>query len=355
MSRKPPSAERNPSVDSPDEENEINDDREEQTQGGSRVKKHQLDNTSSEDIDSDSDADSEDTHASPMASAFTIKMRDDVTTSNKVSAGSKRPIGAISADGIESSRKKAKASASSAREGKSQRVWSVDDEIALLKQMIEYRRVHNSEPIGTHFFEYIKNSLPLNFELNRTQLVDKIYRLRKKYEANLNNAGGEDPEFAKPHDREGFELSKKMWGSTKAKTKKSKNSKQEKTSNVPVVKPCSKSKKNASSVVQANVVDAKVDASISNDHGGKGKARAEFWSKFSPLSTSLGMEKALALPDIGKKFIIECIAKRGSMAEGVEAKWKVLQERELELNLKRIDVVKEQQKLALDLIRASEP
>ncbi|XP_023912590.1 probable transcription factor At4g00390 isoform X2 [Quercus suber] len=94
-----------------------------------------------------------------------------------------------------------------------QRLWSDDNEIELLKGMLDYRAIHDSDPAanGAAFYEFVKKSL--HVEVTKAQLVDKMKRLRKKYS---NNAGrgkkGKDPTFSKPHERKTYELSKKIWG-----------------------------------------------------------------------------------------------------------------------------------------------
>ncbi|XP_050254540.1 probable transcription factor At1g11510 [Quercus robur] len=67
------------------------------------------------------------------------------------------------------------------------------------------------------FFKFVKKSL--HVEVTKAQLVDKMKRLRKKYN---NNAGrgkkGKDLTFSKPHEQKTYELSKKIWGSVEATT-----------------------------------------------------------------------------------------------------------------------------------------
>ncbi|XP_050241345.1 probable transcription factor At1g11510 [Quercus robur] len=96
-----------------------------------------------------------------------------------------------------------------------QRLWSDDNEIELLKGMLDYRAIHDSDPAAdaAAFYEFVKKSL--HVEVTKAQLVDKMKRLRKKYR---NNAGrgkkGKDPTFSKPHERKTYQLSKKIWGCT---------------------------------------------------------------------------------------------------------------------------------------------
>ncbi|XP_059279720.1 STOREKEEPER protein-like [Lycium ferocissimum] len=97
-----------------------------------------------------------------------------------------------------------------------QRLWSEDDEIAILKGMIDYRSKKKADPVAdlSAFHEFIKENL--HVDVTKAQLQDKIRRLKKKYE---NNAGkekkGKDRIFSKPHEQKGYELSKKIWGKEK--------------------------------------------------------------------------------------------------------------------------------------------
>lgn len=98
-----------------------------------------------------------------------------------------------------------------------QRLWSEDDEIAILKGMIDYRSKKKADPVAdlSAFHEFIKKSL--HVDVSKSQLQDKIRRLKKKYE---NNAGkekkGKERTFSKPHEQKGYELSKKIWGKEKS-------------------------------------------------------------------------------------------------------------------------------------------
>lgn len=96
-----------------------------------------------------------------------------------------------------------------------QRLWSEDDEIEILKGMLEYAAKRGTDPTtdAAAFHEFVKKSL--HVDVSKTQVVDKIRRLKKKYMNNAERAKkGKDPTFSKPHEQKGFELSKKIWGNT---------------------------------------------------------------------------------------------------------------------------------------------
>ncbi|XP_043717723.1 probable transcription factor At4g00390 [Telopea speciosissima] len=98
-----------------------------------------------------------------------------------------------------------------------QRLWTDDDELAILKGMLNSYCEKGMDPFTdmNAFLDFIKKSLHVN--VTRNQLSDKMRRLRKKY---MNNAGRGrevgDPFFSKPHEHKTFELSKKIWGSNAA-------------------------------------------------------------------------------------------------------------------------------------------
>ncbi|XP_031248064.1 probable transcription factor At1g61730 [Pistacia vera] len=92
-----------------------------------------------------------------------------------------------------------------------QRVWSDEDEIAVLKGLIDFTTKKGMDPYQdtNAFHHFIKKSFHVEF--TRIQVMEKIRRLKKKYENNLGKKG-EDSSFSKPHEQEAYDLSKKLWG-----------------------------------------------------------------------------------------------------------------------------------------------
>ncbi|KAJ6816372.1 heme-binding-like protein, chloroplastic [Iris pallida] len=94
-----------------------------------------------------------------------------------------------------------------------QRVWSLDDEIALLNGVLDFKNQTGSVPpsagrkLGTEFSSFIKKYL--HMDASEFQVSEKIGRLRKKYD---NAASRSSLQFATPHDRTTFEISAKIWG-----------------------------------------------------------------------------------------------------------------------------------------------
>ena len=99
-----------------------------------------------------------------------------------------------------------------------QRLWSEEDEIALLQGLGEYERQKGTDPFYEMdgFFEFIKGSI--HIRVTQTQLVNKARRMRRKFVRNaMRGKDGKDPSFKRPHDRRAYEVSKTIWGDGKMK------------------------------------------------------------------------------------------------------------------------------------------
>ncbi|OWM77635.1 hypothetical protein CDL15_Pgr017035 [Punica granatum] len=90
-----------------------------------------------------------------------------------------------------------------------QRVWSEEDEIALLEGMIEFSEKRGVDPSTNinSFHEFIKDRL--RFDVVQGQLVTKIRNCKKKFM----NKIGKDRVFSRPNDQRAYDLSKKLWDS----------------------------------------------------------------------------------------------------------------------------------------------
>ncbi|KAL5700582.1 hypothetical protein ACHQM5_026009 [Ranunculus cassubicifolius] len=97
-----------------------------------------------------------------------------------------------------------------------QRLWTDEDEIGLLQGFLDYTSQrggfknsayhHDTAP----FYDQIKSKLQLDF--NKNQLVEKLRRLKKKYRNVMSRINsGKDFSFKTPHDQATFEISKKIW------------------------------------------------------------------------------------------------------------------------------------------------
>ncbi|PWA51141.1 hypothetical protein CTI12_AA466410 [Artemisia annua] len=89
------------------------------------------------------------------------------------------------------------------------RVWTDDDEIMLLEGYLEYFSDKGCSPLSDldDFYKFMMDSLPGN--ATKSQLYEKIRRLKKKFRVNVEKGG---PGFAKAHDSKVFDVSKRIWG-----------------------------------------------------------------------------------------------------------------------------------------------
>ncbi|XWS58304.1 hypothetical protein CRYUN_Cryun08bG0022700 [Craigia yunnanensis] len=103
-----------------------------------------------------------------------------------------------------------------------QRLWTDEDEIELLQGFLDYSTSRtNSNSSSSHhhhydtalFYDQIKSKLQLDF--NKNQLVEKLRRLKKKYRNVMNKiSSGKDFSFKSPHDQATFEISRKIWSNS---------------------------------------------------------------------------------------------------------------------------------------------
>ncbi|KAL5573217.1 hypothetical protein UlMin_022814 [Ulmus minor] len=332
------------------EDEEDEEDEEEEENSSKRPNLSSPAKISKRDSDSDSDTESDNSAPSPSVSDFTIKPSKSIeespkpkkkalakakveTTGTPVSL--KRPAEVEQPSGKEAKKRKvAGGEDDEAKKGSGiNRLWSDEDEIAILKGMIDYQSKKGSDPYAdmTAFLEFIKTNL--HVDVHRNQLMDKVRRLRKKY---YNNAErGEDPVFAKPHEQKTFELSKKIWG-TEANANgvddegKSSKRKQRK-------KPEIAEKKEK--VIANGELEADPD---------------DFWIKYPCLNESLKLVSSSAGSDrvtCSMKQLLPMIG--SSKANELEKKWEELQVEEMELFLRKNELIQEQGKLVVDSIKSS--
>ncbi|GER49228.1 DNA-binding storekeeper protein-relatedtranscriptional regulator [Striga asiatica] len=97
-----------------------------------------------------------------------------------------------------------------------QRIWSEADEITILNGILQFRAQKKSDLNENFdaFFEFIKKNLQI--EATRSQLRDKISRMKKKYTNNKRKEhDGKGRTFTSQHEREAYDLSEKVWGAEK--------------------------------------------------------------------------------------------------------------------------------------------
>ncbi|XP_059661274.1 probable transcription factor At1g11510 [Cornus florida] len=222
-----------------------------------------------------------------------------------------------------------------------QRLWSEEDEIAVLNGMIEYTAKKRADPLAdmNAFHNFIKNKL--HIDVSKAQLSEKVRRLKKKYENNASKGkkGGER-NITKPHEQKAYELSKRIWGGE--------------ANSIGVVSPKvnEKEKKNqnlkSSRAAPSPILDANSDPEVQNGEAkvdGEQKAKPARLFQFSKSIDS-------SLEDEIIRDGLELIG--GSKRLELEEKWKQLRVEEVELYLKRVELVREQTKHVLAVLKSPE-
>uniref|UniRef100_A0A0D9X8R3 Glabrous enhancer-binding protein-like DBD domain-containing protein n=1 Tax=Leersia perrieri TaxID=77586 RepID=A0A0D9X8R3_9ORYZ len=97
------------------------------------------------------------------------------------------------------------------------RVWNPEDEVTILRALITYRAKNGVLPGSSQETAKLHNMIrgQLTVKASTTQLSDKIRRLKHKFNLILARVtkSGREPNFPTVHDREVYDLSKKVWNS----------------------------------------------------------------------------------------------------------------------------------------------
>ncbi|KAL8228662.1 hypothetical protein R6Q57_013562 [Mikania cordata] len=225
-----------------------------------------------------------------------------------------------------------------------QRLWSEDNEFELIQGMIDYVEEKGKDPLAdvNDFHEFVKKSL--HVDVNDRQVLTKARRLKKKFENNAARveSKGKVRSFSNPHEKKIYELSKNLWGkdgnknavinacSKKVKVKVNVTSKTNKSS-----KSVGSSNGNVGIEENANEVEPKVVQPLLSSHG-----LDHLGLMGLPMTDEVIMNKGLELLSGPKKV-------------EMEEKWKNLKVLELELFLKKVNVLKEQAEVVLNAIAKS--
>lgn len=257
-------------------------------------------------------------------------------TPTKPSAA-KRPSEDTASKDAKKSKKTADPEASEKKPNLFQRLWSEEDEILILKGMIEYSSKNKSDPISdmNAFYDFIKKSLHIDF--SRTQLQDKIRRLKKKYENNKSKEKeGKERTFAKLHEQSAYDLSKEIWGNDTGKENGGEKVVGSPKANGSVGRKTPNKKANA--VESGEVKDAKKAVVASGEGDGPLPTR-----RLNLNPSGANMEERM-LTNGREIYEVE------QGLEG-EKEWKKLRVEELELYLKQLEVRIAQTKLVLNVMK----
>ncbi|EOA36119.1 hypothetical protein CARUB_v10011873mg [Capsella rubella] len=216
-----------------------------------------------------------------------------------------------------------------------QRVWTEDDEIAVLKGLMDYK---NDTGL-------VKKSV--SFDVSKIQFMEKLRSLKKKYENNVGKAkNGEEPSFAKAHDRKTFELSKLAWGANGMALDSA-------------VKSNGKSKKSSKSKKVASVKQ-ELDSSLPNGKSFEDEvANKEEVSLLGVLETDVFAKSSSLVKLLARVGLDELAAHQGLSRlasedkKRLEEQWKALQVTEFEFFLQKSGVIHEVMKKITEAFRSN--
>ncbi|XP_010323794.1 STOREKEEPER protein isoform X1 [Solanum lycopersicum] len=323
------------------------------------TQKLQLSSESGSENGSGSESEAESGHSlpSPSASDFTVKPSVPAKAAAPSKSVAKRPQKAQKEKG----RKKPKIAEEEEKKSAAtpRFLWSDDDQLALLKGIVEYKEVEGMEPNAdmSAFHEFIKGKLQV--EVSKSQLSEKLKRLKKKFLTNVK--GGEEPVFMKDQDFSVFQHSKRIWGapgtsngvkeiltnSTNGKAKKAveikKSSEPKESAKVSKPKDDEKHKEVEEQVAVKEVVREDI---VKDDH-------QDFQSEYPRLAASFeSMAGMSAMYPNGSSFLKEKLSLIATdKAKELEEKWKKLEDDEAALMVKRLDFIAEHYKLVVDAMR----
>lgn len=351
--------------DEEDEEEEEEDDHRNMTNrstpiASSKASERHSSSDSGDGSTEESDSETDKTQPSPSVSDFTIKpvVSKPINDSAKpqknaakrnsapappttIATGGSKRVNESNTEGKEAKKKKvSNGQDEDVKKGSGfQRLWSEDDEMAILKGMIDYQSKRGADPCAdmAAFHEYIKNNL--HAEVSKNQLVNKVRTLKKKFQTNAKKGeNGEDPVFSKPRDQKFFELSKKVWGYGAT------------TNGVDKRKPSQSKSKNALALALPKLeMDLKKEEANGEMNAGPAKSRSN-----SSFLDGLLVSGKLMLPESSMSIMKEAMPLIGSSkAKELEGKWKKLQDDEFLLYLKRVELIHETAKLLLDAKKSS--
>ncbi|KAF2557494.1 hypothetical protein F2Q68_00013228 [Brassica cretica] len=253
--------------------------------------------------------------------------------------------------------KKVKSGGGSGEEAKKtyfQRVWSEEDEIAVLQGLIDYRNDTGASPYDDTNAFYLSVKKSISFDVSKTQVIKKIWGLKTKYE---NNLVKEELTFSKPHDRKAFDLSKFVWGADGAaldsavksngKSKKSSKSKVE-PEKVALDSANGKSKKSSKSS-KKKIEPEKQELASSSSPNGKSCEEEAMTNKGEASSVVEvdAFDKSVLVKALARFGVDDLSAQQGWSRLALEDKkrfeeeWKMLQLRELEFYSKKSGFIHE--------------
>lgn len=261
-----------------------------------------------------------------------------------------------------------------------QRLWTDEDELVILKGFLEFvsqrgtieaSHQHDTGP----FYEKIKTQLQLEFTKN--QLIEKLRRMKKKFRNVVSRIAnsGKDFAFKTPHEQATFEIARQIWSSA---LKRSREISDDEILNVPALGGGSEIKleggtgdvsrsrrrrrRHSSTVNAGHTVGVPVEAAMSHTPLALSSTvmpaipsmiEETVRSCLSPLFKEL---IGSAAGGAGMNLIMPMSLWGGECVAGVEPpeddKWRKQRILELEVYLKRVELVQDQIKKTLEELRS---
>lgn len=205
------------------------------------------------------------------------------------------------------------------------------------------------------FYEYVKDSISVS--LTKSQLHEKIRRLKKKFKTNVEKwQNGEEPVFSKPHESKLFELSQKIWGGegtvsegndSKGKSGKKKDKKDgsEVGNTSTPVEPVTSRELFVPEVIKDTIIEEKKEET------------QDFWSLYPLLCASLESEASghLSRMVVGsKEYLKRIISGLGEeKARELDDEWKAFHVMNHQLYAKRARLISNQAQVVCDVFNRS--
>ncbi|KAL1294351.1 hypothetical protein HN51_055110 [Arachis hypogaea] len=227
-----------------------------------------------------------------------------------------------------------------------QRVFSEEDEIGILKGLSEFIAKTGKEPYkcADEFYDFMKGSNLIRANVSCNQLKDKIRRLKKKFENNLEKEKNGKGTTLKPHELEALQLGKNVWGhdgrggeavrNETAKKDTVNNEKAAKSTPKKALVPHSNGKAEAKSKLNSEPLDTN-----------EGRRMSEFSVTSLALTSMLRYDGTFGKP-FGEDYIRKGIELLGvSKREDIEARWRKFKDAENKLYAEIAEFYAEQAKL----------
>lgn len=215
------------------------------------------------------------------------------------------------------------------------RLWSEDDEIVILEGMIDYRAKNKVDPKTDldGFFEFIKKSV--HVDVSKAQLQNKIRTLKRKYEKCKKKVS-----LKEGHEQIAFDLLKKIWG-TKADGVDHNVGSPPKANRIAL----KKSRDGAAMTNWSGRKDSREDAVEFQRPAKRSRSNGVPQGTFMDGVENLGIENWIE--KVGMAVI------KGQKREEMDEKWKEFKVQEVEVYVKKLELLIKQTKMILEAMKGS--